>query len=246
MSADPAPVAGILLAAGTSSRMGTNKMLLEIDGESLLRRAARRGLEASLDPLFVVLGHEAERARREIADLPCRPVFNEHYELGISSSLRAGVAALPPECGAAIVLLADMPHVTPEMLAALVSHYRKTGARLVASQYGGVFAPPVLYDASLFPELAVVSDARCAQQVVKRHLDEAVVLAWPEDRLEDLDRPEDVARLRSGLPRQPSPPAPLPKGEGGTAKTSPLVSPLPLGEGPGVRAAEPTPWAGTD
>lgn len=192
------PVAGILLAAGTSSRMGTNKMLLEIEGESLLHRAARRGLEAGLDPLFVVLGHEAERARQEIADLPCRPVINEEYERGISSSLRAGVAALPLECGAAVVFLADMPHVGPEMLAALVSHYAQTGARLVASQYGEVKAPPVLYDASLFPELSAVSDARCAQQVVMRHLDEAVVLAWPEERLEDLDRPEDLARLRSG------------------------------------------------
>lgn len=207
MSGDPArpPVAGILLAAGTSSRMGTNKMLLEIDGESLLHRAARRAGEAGLDPLLVVLGHEAERARREIADLPCRTVINGEYEKGISSSLRAGVAALPPECGAAVVLLADMPHVTPEMLAALVDHYVRTGARLVASQYGEVKAPPVLYDASLFLELAAVSDARCAQQVVKRHLDEAVVLAWPAERLEDLDRPEDVARQGLGLPRAEAP-----------------------------------------
>ena len=162
MSAEP-PVAGILLAAGMSTRMGSNKMLLEIDGESLLHRAARRGREAGLDPLFVVLGHEAERALREIADLPCRPVINERYDRGISSSLRTGVAALPPECGAAVVFLADMPHVGPEMLAALVSHYARTGARLVASQYGEVKAPPVLYDASLFPELAAVSDARCVQ-----------------------------------------------------------------------------------
>ncbi len=190
---DPS-VAGILLAAGTSSRMGTNKMLLVVEGECVLRRAARRGLEAGLDPLFVVLGHEAERARQEIADLPCRVVINEEYETGIASSLRAGVAALAPECGAAVVFLADMPHVTSEMLTALGSHYAQTGARLVASQYGAVKAPPVLYDASLFEELAAVSGARCAQQVVKRHLDEAVVLAWPEERLEDLDRPEDLAR----------------------------------------------------
>lgn len=197
MSADRPrpPVAGILLAAGMSTRMGTNKMLLEIDGESLLRRTTKRGLEAGLDPLFVVLGHEAKRAQEEIADLPCDVVINEEYERGIASSLRAGVAALSPECGAAVVFLADMPHVTPKMLAALVSHYVRTGARLVASQYGEVKAPPVLYDASLFPELSAVSDARCAQQVVKRHLDEAVVLAWPEARLEDLDRPEGLARL---------------------------------------------------
>ena len=196
---DP-PVAGILLAAGTSSRMGTNKMLLSIDGELLVHRAARRALEAGLSPLLVVLGHEADEPKRALGDLPCRVVINEQYETGVASSLRAGVAALPPECGAAVVFLADMPHVTSEMLAALVSHYAQTGARLVASQYGEVKAPPVLYDASLFPELAAVSGARCAQQVVKRHLDEAVVLAWPEERLEDLDRPEDLARLGAASP----------------------------------------------
>ncbi|HEV7672835.1 MAG TPA: nucleotidyltransferase family protein [Thermoanaerobaculia bacterium] len=237
-SEPPLPVAGILLAAGTSSRMGTNKMLLDINGESVLHRAARHTREAGLDPLLVVLGHEAERARLEIADLPCRVVINEQYEMGIASSLRAGFAALPPECGAAVVLLADMPHVTAEMLAALVAHYRTTGARLVASQFGEVKAPPTLYDASLFPELAAVSDVRCAQQVVKRHLDEAVVLSWPEARLADLDRPEDWARLGADLPLQPSPPAPLPKGEGRTEEAALSCSPLPSGEGPGVRAAD--------
>jgi molybdenum cofactor cytidylyltransferase len=190
MSVEP-EVAGILLAAGMSTRMGTNKMLLEIEGESLIRRSVRRAVEAGLSPIFVVLGHEAERAQGEIADLPCRVVINEHYELGIASSLRAGFAALPPECGAAIVLLADMPHISPEMLGALVDHY----ARLVASQYGEVKAPPTLYDASLFEELRAASDARCAQQIVRRHLDEAVVLSWPPECLEDLDRPEDWARL---------------------------------------------------
>ena len=189
------PVAGILLAAGTSSRMGTNKLLLKVGGESLLRRVARRGLRAGLDPLIVVLGHEAERAREEIADLPCGVAINEEYAKGIASSLRAGVAALPPECGAAVVFLADMPGVTSEMLAELMRHYALSGARLVASQYGEVKAPPVLYDASLFPELAAGSDDRGAWRVVRRHLDEAVVLVWPEERLADLDRPEDLARF---------------------------------------------------
>ena len=75
-AAGRAAVAGILLAAGTSSRMGGNKLLLELEGETLLRRAARRALDGGLSPVLVVLGHEAEKARRELADLPVSTVFN--------------------------------------------------------------------------------------------------------------------------------------------------------------------------
>src|ERR1700709_1073488 len=74
------PVAGILLAAGTSSRMGSNKMLFELEGESVLRRAARQALAAGLSPLVVVLGHEADKAKREIEGLPCQWTLNPLYE----------------------------------------------------------------------------------------------------------------------------------------------------------------------
>src|SRR6187549_430702 len=88
------PIAGILLAAGTSSRMGSNKMLFELEGESVLRGAARRALAGGLSPLLVVLGHQVEEARRELDGLPCQTVINPDYEQGINTSLKSGVAAL--------------------------------------------------------------------------------------------------------------------------------------------------------
>src|SRR5262245_44626918 len=117
-------VAGILLAAGTSSRMGNNKMLFELAGESVLRGAARRALAGGLSPLLVVLGHQAERARQELDGLPCQVVVNPLYEQGINSSLKSGVAALPPEAQAAMVMLADMPYVSADMIAEMISRYR--------------------------------------------------------------------------------------------------------------------------
>src|ERR1700712_3423871 len=108
------PVAGILLAAGTSSRMGSNKLLFELDGESVLRGAARRALAAGLSPLVVVLGHESDRAWREIEDLPLERTLNPLYEQGINSSLKAGILAVRRlEATAVVVMLADMPFVTP-------------------------------------------------------------------------------------------------------------------------------------
>lgn len=190
------PVAGILLAAGTASRMGSNKLLFALEGESVLRRAARRALEGGLSPLLVVLGHEAERAAQELAGLGCRTVINPDYELGVNTSLKAGVAALPEDARAVVVMLADMPFVTPGMIAGLVARYRTSTAPLVISDYAGVNAPPMLYDRSLFGELMVMTGEGCGRQVVKRHRDEAEVLAWPEAALTDLDVPEDYERVR--------------------------------------------------
>lgn len=189
-------IAGVLLAAGTSSRMGSNKLLFELEGESVLRGAARRALAAGVSPLLVVLGHEAERAERELDGLPCQVVINPGYEQGINSSLKTGVSAVPAEAQAALVMLADMPFVTPEMLAGLIARYRSSEAPLVISDYEGVNAPPMLYDRSLFGELLAMTGEGCGRQVVKRHRDDAEVLAWPASALTDLDVPEDYDRVR--------------------------------------------------
>lgn len=200
----PRKVAGVLLAAGSSTRMGgANKLLLELDGESVLRRAARRAAAAGLDPVVVVLGHEAERAQAELArgkllDVAVRTVVNPDYALGVNGSLKTGIAAVPADVRAAVVLLADMPFVTEEMIGELVARYRASDAPLVVSEYGGVSAPPILYDRSLFAELGAMAGEGCGKQVVRKHRAEAIVVEWPAAALTDLDRPEDWERIRAG------------------------------------------------
>jgi molybdenum cofactor cytidylyltransferase len=194
------PAAGIVLAAGTSSRMGgRNKLLLEVGGEPLARRVVWAALAAGLDPVVVVLGHEAERVRDALAGLACRTVHNAGYEAGMTTSLRAGVAALPEGTPAAVMILADMPQVTAGMLAELAAaHAAAESARrppLVLSDYEGVLAPPTLFDRALFPELLALPDDRCPRSVVKRHRNAAAVLRWPASALADLDRPEDLSAV---------------------------------------------------
>lgn len=201
------PVAGILLAAGTSSRMGSNKLLLELDGESVLRGAVRRALAGGLSPLTVILGHEPDEARREIEDLACRWALNPLYEQGVNTSLKHGVRAVPPEARAAMVLLADMPFVSPEMIAAMIARYRASAAPLVVSDYEGVNAPPMLYDRSLFPELLAMTGEGCGRKVVKSHRAEAEVLSWPAAALADLDVPEDYERLKALSGTRPGSPS---------------------------------------
>ena len=192
------PVAGVVLAAGASTRLGRNKLFLEIEGESLLRRAVRHVSNAGLNPIVVVLGHEADRARQELTDLPIVPVVNADYQSGVNSSLRAGIMAAS-QATAAVVVLADMTFVTTAMIETLVERYRTSAAPLVISDYSGVNAPPMLYDRSLFNELLSMQGEGCGKQVVKHHRHEAVAVVWPQDALTDLDVPEDVDRIKALL-----------------------------------------------
>ena len=193
----PTRIAGVLLAAGTSSRMGKNKLFLELGGVTVLRRAARTALAAGLDPLLVVLGHESERARAELEGIACTPVENPDYASGMNTSLRAGIEAVPEGAAAAMVLLADMPFVTAEMVRAVAERWR--GEPLAVSLYGEVVAPPILYSRALFPELIEMAKGDCRKRVVKRHRAEALEVPWPSAALADLDVPGDVEKARSEI-----------------------------------------------
>ncbi len=187
-----ASVAAVVLAAGSSTRMGENKLFLRFEGETLLRRVVSRAAAAGLDPVIVVLGFERERAERELRGLSHRPCFNADHAEGQHTSFRAGIAAVPEEANAAVVLLVDMPRVTTEMVAALIERYRETNAPLVLSDYGGVQAPPTLYDRSLFPEIRAMRGEGCGKQIVQRHLAEVSAVTWPAERLADVDVPADL------------------------------------------------------
>jgi len=192
-------IAGIVLAAGSSTRMGRNKMLLEVGGQPLVRRAVSAALEAGLDPVLVVLGHEADRAREAVAGLDCRVVLNPDHAQGVRVSMQAGVRALPAEVNAGVIILADMPFVSAEMIRTVAERYRAGRPPLVVSEYGDVNAPPTLYDRALFGELLTSTGEGCGKHVVKKHKSEAAVVAWPESALADVDVPDDYERLGTQL-----------------------------------------------
>jgi molybdenum cofactor cytidylyltransferase len=200
MTADRAArVAGVLLAAGTSSRLGSNKLLLEVGAETLVRRAARHALEAGLSPVIVVLGHDASRVSAAIAGLPLETIVTPDYSAGMHSSLAAGIARVPAECDAALILLSDMPLVTPAMIAEVAARYR-AGGELVISVYGQVQAPPTLYPRRLFAAIASAGPG-AGRRVIREHQGSVVEVHWPPELLADLDRPEDLERLRAALAR---------------------------------------------
>lgn len=193
-------IAGVVLAAGISSRMGRNKLLLPIGGLSLLRRAVATAFDGGLDPVLLVLGHQSERALEELAGLCCTPVLNTEYARGMNSSVRAGISAVPPDAPGVVLMLADMPFVSAGMVRKLIDRYRATRAKLVVSIYGEVLAPPIFYRRDLFGDFDDTLDGDgCGKRVVKQHRAQAVEVCWPYSLLTDLDLQEDLDRVRAQL-----------------------------------------------
>jgi molybdenum cofactor cytidylyltransferase len=198
MASRIATIAGAVLAAGSSSRMGQNKLYLEWQGETLLQRAVRVAVLAGLDPVIVVAGFEFERVTEHLAGQPCRIIENTRYETGMHSSAATAARAVSDEAAALVMLLPDMPLVAASMLKQLQAEYLAGSARLVASRYGDVVAPPTLFGASLFPQLRSLEDG-AVRRVVEELWDEVTVLDWPPSLLRDLDTPADLEALRAAV-----------------------------------------------
>ena len=180
---------------------GRSKMLLELEGEALVRRAARRAHDAGLSPVVVVLGHEAERVREQLGGLGCEYVVNPDFTGPTSGSLHLGLQRLDTEADAAVIMLGDMVHVSERMLTQLVVAACGSEAPLVVSRYGDVLAPPLLFRRALFDELLAWTGDGCGKAVVQRHRNEALFVDWSAALLPDVDTPEDLQAAAAQLAR---------------------------------------------
>jgi 4-nitrophenyl phosphatase len=189
-------IATIILAAGESSRFGKLKQLLEWNGVSLVAHGADVALDAGLGPVIVVLGCEAEAARRALGARPVQAVTNWRWKEGLSTSVQTGLAAVPPESEAAILMQCDQPLVTPGLLQALARRFADTQAAIVHPTHAGQRGTPTLFDRRLFAELASVSGDTGGRAVIAKHPDEIATLEVTDrDVLADIDTPADYERL---------------------------------------------------
>ena len=198
MSEPGAGIAAIVLAAGASTRLGKPKQLIDIDGESLLRRTVRLARESGCAPVFVVLGSEAERMRSEIENLAATPLINDGWSAGMGSSLRRGmeaVCAMDPQPYAVLVLVCDQPKLAVEHLRRLTVGQRTAGGGIAASAYAGRMGVPVIFGREFYPELLELQGDRGAREVIRRHAEAVRAVPWAEGEL-DVDEPGDLARLR--------------------------------------------------
>jgi molybdenum cofactor cytidylyltransferase len=189
----------IVLAAGASTRLGSPKQLLLYGGKSLLCRAVETALASSCQPVVVVLGAHRQSLASELEGLSVRIVENTEWEQGMGSSIRAGMEALLAEAAdepdAVLLMLCDQPQVSAQTLNRLLEAHRSTGHPIVASEYGQTLGVPALFSRALFPELARLTGAEGAKQIIQRYRNRAIGVPCPE-ALMDIDTLDDYARLR--------------------------------------------------
>lgn len=189
-------VAAIVLAAGRGTRMpGCFKLLIEIDGRPLVLFAAEAACASRADPVVVVTGHRADEVRAALAGCGVTMAHNPDFASGLSTSLRSGLAAVPADASAAVVLLADMPRVSARhvdrLIDAFVAHPRQP---IVVPAWAGHRGNPVLWPARLFGELAAIEGDVGGRALLDRHADEILEIPMPDDAvLRDVDGPADLA-----------------------------------------------------
>jgi probable selenium-dependent hydroxylase accessory protein YqeC len=189
-------VHGLVLAAGGSTRMGRQKLLLPLHGAPLVARALQPLLEAGVPRVVVVVGADADAVRAALpADARVVPVFNPHWRDGMSSSLRAGLGACA-SADAVIVVLGDQPSVSSAAVTRVLA--AAPGQALVVAAHRARLVHPMLFGRELFAELEGLGGDIGARDVVRRHLRRAVRVAGDPPR--DIDTPDDYQAALEGRP----------------------------------------------
>lgn len=192
-----ARVAALLLAAGTSTRMRAFKQLLPFGDRTIVETCVERILATTVSDTFVVVGHRADDVAAALAGYPVHIVRNDAYATGMSSSVKAGVAAARGVADAVMICLCDQPHVPSAVYETVLDAYRRSRALVVVPTIAGDTGHPVIFDLSLADEILAVDPAEGLRAVTYARRAETVRV--PVDSvsvLDDMDTPDDYERLR--------------------------------------------------
>ena len=192
-------IAAVVMAAGRSRRMAPHNKLLVTDkaGKPMIARVVENVLSSNARPILVVTGHQAEQIEHALGGRPVRYIHAADYAEGLSASLKAGIAAVPPECAAAIVCLGDMPLVTGRMIDRLISMYNPDAGRsIVLPTFRGKQGNPMLWDRRFFAEILQITGDSGARFLIGKHTDAVVEIEMADDAvLRDFDTTESLTTL---------------------------------------------------
>ncbi len=194
-------IAALVLAAGQSRRMGRrNKLLAEIDGESMIARVVDAVLAAKTSPVVVITGHQAAKVRAALAGREVRFVDNPDFARGLSTSLRAGLEGLPADTDASLICLGDMPRVSPRHIDMLIAAFNaEEGRTICVPTARGKRGNPVLFGAAFFEEMKAAEGDVGARHLIGSHADQVVEVAIDDDGIfVDVDTPSALSALRTG------------------------------------------------
>ena len=189
----------IILAAGKANRMGKPKQLLAYQGNSLISHVVKIGLNSVCKSVVVVLGAYIEKIKAEIDKLPVQIVENPHWQTGMASSIRAGIAAIKQSnsnLDAVIIALADQPLISEAVFNRLIQSYQEKENIIIASSYDDIVGVPALFNRALFAELMQLEGDRGAKALMRKYQDEVLAIDIPEAAI-DIDTPDDYEKLLS-------------------------------------------------
>lgn len=187
----------LILAAGSSTRLGQSKQLLKIQGVPLLRKTVLTALVTASHSVTVVLGHNFKQHKEVIQDLNISILHHREWQQGMGSSLKAGVANIlktHSDTPAIVILVCDQPFLTAEHLNVLINTHRTSGVPIVASAYASTTGVPALFDKSVFEELLKLKDDQGAKKIMEKHAGSIVEIEFASGEI-DIDTPSDYARL---------------------------------------------------
>lgn len=195
VAAEGVRVAAVLLAAGRSSRMGgNNKLLADFDGEPLVRRVGSRLAASRCLATTAVVGHQASRIAAALGDLDVRIVENPDYPDGLATSLRCGMAAMPPQVDGAMIVLADMPDIRREDFDALIAAFESSGGRaIVRAAHGTQRGNPVILPRALFGAASSLEGDTGARQIIERSGLEIIDVEIGRAAAVDVDTPDAMS-----------------------------------------------------
>jgi molybdenum cofactor cytidylyltransferase len=202
-------IGALLLAAGQSRRMGgPNKLLAEIDGTPMVAHVARRLLASRARPIIAVLGNQADTVGTSLGKLPIERVRNPEFAAGLSTSLKRGIAALPPDLDGVIVCLGDMPLISGRHLDRLIAAFNPLeGRAIIVPTRRGKRGNPVLWSRQFFPEMTGLAGDVGAKHLIGEHAELVAEVEMDDDAvLVDIDTPEalDAFREKRAPAREPA------------------------------------------
>jgi molybdenum cofactor cytidylyltransferase len=189
----------IILAAGSSSRMGKPKQLLEFDGMTLLTRVSKMASQSKLYPVIAVLGANADliQAHLDVSGLDI--VLNENWEEGMASSLRKGLQAMNEmysHVDAVIILVGDQPYISNQHIEQLIDSQKKSGLPISACSYAGIMGTPALFHKTIFPELMLLEGDIGAKKIIEKRKQDVATVFFDKGVI-DIDTIDDYEKLRN-------------------------------------------------
>lgn len=190
-------IAGVLLAAGGARRFGSQKLVATFAGVPLVRHAAE-ALSRATDSLLVVVGRDADAVRASLRGIDAVIVENTDWGTGLASSIRCGVAGVPTDTEAIVVALGDQPGIGSAVIERLIARWRESGLPIAAVRYQGQRGHPVLFDRSLFPEIAMLEGDVGARGLIDLSPDRVTYVDVDEPMPVDVDTRRDLDALGPG------------------------------------------------